>query len=137
MRLVFDTNIAVAALLWHGPPRQLLDRIIDESTIELCASPLLLSELSDVLRRPKFAQRISAVGLTADALLADYADLISIVASTPLSQRVSRDPDDDAVLSCAIAVNADAIISGDQDLLVLKVFQSIPIVTAAQMLGKL
>ena len=132
---MFDTNIAIAALLWHGPPRQLLDRIIDESTIELFASPLLLREFSDVLRRPKFAQRISAAGLTADALLANYVELISIVASPPLSQRVSRDPDDDAVLACAITVNADAIISGDQDLLVLDVFQSIPILTATQMLG--
>ena len=77
MRLVFDTNIAVSALLWLGPPRQLLDQIIDSSTIELYACPFLLSELSDVLHRPKFAQRIRAAGLTADLLLADYTDLLS------------------------------------------------------------
>lgn len=137
MRLVFDTNVAVSALLWRGPPRQLLDRIIDGSTIEIYASSLLLSELSDVLRRPKFVQRISAADLTAEALLADYADLISIVVATPLSQPISRDPDDDVVLACAIAARADVIVSGDQDLLVLNEFQGIPILTATQMLARI
>ena len=69
MRLVLDTNIAVSALLWRGAPRQLLDQIIEDSKIELYASPILLRELSEVLHRPKFAQRLSAAGLTVEALL--------------------------------------------------------------------
>lgn len=134
MRLVLDTNIAVSALLWRGAPRQLLDQIIEDSKIELYASPILLRELSEVLHRPKFAQRLSAAGLTVEALLADYVDLVSTVAPPPLTQRVSRDPDDDAVLACAVAAHADVIVSGDQDLLMLKIFKTIPIVTATQML---
>jgi uncharacterized protein len=135
MRLVLDTNIAVSALLWRGPPRELLDQIIERSGIELYSSPLLISELSEVLRRPKFAQRISNAGLTAEVLLADYIDLVSTVATVPLAQPISRDPEDDEVLACAIAANANVIVSGDQDLLVIKVFQDIPIVTATQMLA--
>lgn len=137
MRLVLDTNIVIAALLWHGPPRQLLDKIIDRSDIELYSSSLLLSELSEVLLRPRFAQRINVAGLAVTALLADYADLVATVVPTPLSERVSRDPDDDEVLACAIAANADAIVSGDQDLLTLKIFQGIPILTVTQMLTKI
>jgi uncharacterized protein len=135
MRLVFDTNIAVSALLWHGPPRQLLDQIIDGSAVELYSSPVLLNELSEVLGRPKFAQRINAAGLTVEMLLADYVDLVSTVLPIPLTQPVSRDPDDDAVLACAIAANANAIVSGDRDLLVRKIFQNISIVTASQMIA--
>lgn len=137
MRLVLDTNIVIAALLWHGPPRQLLDKIIDRSDIELYSSSLLLSKLSEVLLRPRFAQRINVAGLAVTALLADYADLVATVVPTPLSERVSRDPDDDEVLACAIAANADAIVSGDQDLLTLKIFQGIPILTVTQMLTKI
>lgn len=135
MRIVFDTTIADSALLWRGPPRQLLDQIIEGSKIELYSSPILLSELSDVLRRPKFARRVSDAGLTVDALLADYIDLVSTVVPSPLTQRVSRDPDDGEVLACAIAADADVIVSGDQDLLLLKTFRNIPIATATQMLG--
>ena len=137
MRLVLDTNIVIAALLWHGPPRQLLNQIIDRSDIELYSSSLLLSELSEVLSRPRFAQRINVAGLTVKALLADYADLVANVVPIPLSERVSRDPDDDEVLACAISANADAIISGDQDLITLKIFQGIPILTVTQMLTKI
>lgn len=46
----------------------------------------------------------------------------------------SRDPDDDAVLACAVAAHADFIVSGDADLLVLGAFSGIPIVTAPQAL---
>ena len=70
-------------------------------------------------------------------LLADYTDLLSIVVSTPLSQPISRDPDDDRVLACAIAAGADVIVSGDQDLLVLTEFQGIPILTATQTLERI
>ncbi|CAH1090963.1 putative toxin-antitoxin system toxin component, PIN family [Candidatus Nitrotoga sp. 1052] len=45
---------------------------------------------------------------------------------------ISRDPDDDAVLACALAAQADFIVSGDADLLVLKQFQEIRIVTPDQ-----
>jgi uncharacterized protein len=64
MRVVIDTNVAVSALLWRGPPRQLLDQIIEEPKIELYSSSALLRELSDVLNRPNFAQRLSDASLT-------------------------------------------------------------------------
>jgi predicted nucleic acid-binding protein len=55
-----------------------------------------------------------------------------MVAAPPLPQPVCRDPDDDAVLACALAAQADLIVSGDDDLLVLKQFQEIRIVTPTQ-----
>lgn len=45
---------------------------------------------------------------------------------------VLSDPDDDEVLACAIAANAQLIVSGDRDLLSLKTFRGIPIVSAAE-----
>jgi putative PIN family toxin of toxin-antitoxin system len=47
---------------------------------------------------------------------------------------VCRDPADDPFLSCAVAADADFIISGDKDLLALGSFRNIPIVTAAAFL---
>ncbi len=50
----------------------------------------------------------------------------------PLPQPVCRDPDDDKVLALAIAAQADLIVSGDNDLLVLQPFKGIPILSPAQ-----
>jgi len=55
-----------------------------------------------------------------------------MVVAPPLPQPVCRDPDDDAVLACALAAQADLIVSGDADLLVLKQFQNIRIITPAE-----
>lgn len=49
-----------------------------------------------------------------------------------LDEQVSRDADDDAVLACALAARADLVVSGDDDLLSLKSFNIIPIVSVAQ-----
>ena len=54
----------------------------------------------------------------------------------PLSAPVSRDPDDDHVLACAVAARADLIVTRDLDLLDLKTFQNIPILAAADALRK-
>ncbi len=50
---------------------------------------------------------------------------------------ICRDPDDDAVLPCALAARADLIVSGDDDLRALGMFEGIPIVSAAEALIRL
>ncbi len=59
-----------------------------------------------------------------------------MIAPPPLAEPVCRDPDDDAVLALAIAASADLIVSGDRDLLNLKSFQGIAIVTPAEALRR-
>ena len=75
-------------------------------------------------------QLIATTGLTANQMLRDYRRLATLVASSKLARQVSRDADDDAVLACALAARADLVVSGDDDLLVLKTFEGIPIVNA-------
>lgn len=57
-RLVLDTNVVVAGLLWLGPPRRLIDQAI-ERRFELCSSTVLIDELTRTLGYPKFAQRMA------------------------------------------------------------------------------
>jgi uncharacterized protein len=54
-----------------------------------------------------------------------------------LAEPACRDPDDDAVLALAIAARADLIVSGDRDLLDLKSFQGIAIVTPTEALRRI
>jgi hypothetical protein len=67
-RLVLDTNVLVSALLWTGPPHELL-RAAHAGTAVLVTSPALMEELHDVLTRPKFAARIAELGTSAGELM--------------------------------------------------------------------
>ena len=62
------------------------------------------------------------------------SELAEVIVPPPLPQPVCRDPDDDHVLACALAAQADLIVSGDADLLDLREYRSIRIVAAAEAL---
>ena len=133
MRVVADTNSVVSAFLWGGPPAQILG-VAREKRISLFASAALIAELEVVLRREKFAARIASVASSADELVLGYRALVSIVRATAIAP-ISRDPDDDRVLACALAAEANFIVSGDGDLLSLGDFRGIRILTAREALA--
>jgi len=108
MRVVADTNTVLSGLLWLGPPRRLLDRA-RERALALCTSATLLAELAEVIAREKFVQRAQAAGLSAAELVQDYERLAEIVEPELPPAPVSRDPDDDHVLACALAAQAQLI----------------------------
>lgn len=136
MRVVLDTNIVISGLFWHGPPRDVLDAAKVGAFIPF-VSPVMLAELQDVLGRPKFADRLALADATADELILGYASLAISLSPTPIGPVIVDDPDDDEVLACAIAAQADAICSGDPHLLQLGTYAGIPILTAPQLLAAL
>jgi len=131
MRIVVDTNTVLSGLLWSGPPpRRLLD-LARRRVVTLCTSPTLLAELAEVIARDKFAERVSAAGLSPLELVQDYERLADIADPQPLAVPTCRDPDDDHVLACALSAQATLIVSRDKDLLVLHPYHGIEIVPAA------
>jgi putative PIN family toxin of toxin-antitoxin system len=133
VRIVLDTNTLVSALLSpHGPPRRLLDDARAQ-VFELCSSPVLVAELLDVVSREKFAQRLTAAGLTPLGMVGEIRRLATMATPTDVPRVVADDADDDHVLACALAAQADFIVSGDKHLLKLGgQYQGIAIVTPAQ-----
>jgi putative PIN family toxin of toxin-antitoxin system len=133
VRVVLDTNTLVSALLSpHGPPRRLLDDARAQ-VFELCSSPVLVAELLDVVSREKFAQRLTAAGLTPLGMVGEIRRLATMATPTDVPRVVADDADDDHVLACALAAQADFIVSGDKHLLKLGgQYQGIAIVTPAQ-----
>ena len=123
-------------MLWKGPPDQVLS-LARSGRISIYASRALLDELNEVIRRPKFAVQVSRTGRTVDALLSDYRRLTLRARNSQLTKRISRDADDDAVLACALAAKAELIVSGDDDLLSLKMFRGIEIVPPRDLLRRL
>lgn len=130
-RWVADTNVLVSAFLWKGTPGRVIELAADQE-VQLFTSRTLRDELAATLAKKKLAKYVAATGLTAEQMLANYRRIAKLVTVRQLEQQVSRDADDDAVLACALAASADLIVSGDDDLLVLKSFNGIPILTAAQ-----
>jgi putative PIN family toxin of toxin-antitoxin system len=103
--------------------------------VVLCSSTVLLAELAEVMAREAFAHRIRAAGVSAAGLVEDLARLVTLVVPAEIVPTVTADPDDDHVLACALAAQADAIVSGDKRLRNLKRYQGIPIVGAAEALA--
>ena len=76
-------------------------------------------------------------GVGIEGLVLGYAELATLVDPLPIPPTILADPDDDHVLACALAAQAELIVSGDRHLLELGVFQGIEIITAAQSLERI
>ena len=136
MRVVLDTNVVVSALLWGGTPERLIEAAGD-GLLELVTTEALIAELAGILGRAKFAAKLRQKNLSAAEIVARYREIAETVEAAPIEEAALRDPDDAAVLACAIAARADAIVSGDDDLHALGNYQNIPILTPAECLQRL
>jgi putative PIN family toxin of toxin-antitoxin system len=127
-RYVFDTNVIVSALLFeHSVPGQAFFAALRDGEI-LISKPTIL-ELQEVLSRRKFDKYLTAQERDEFlGMLVREATTVGIAEELHLC----RDPKDDKFLDVATAGNADYLITGDEDLLVLGPFRDIPILTAAQ-----
>ena len=126
MRLVLDTNVFVAAVVADGLCRDLVRMRVRPHTI--ITSEPLLEELQTTLR-VKFKANPGKL-----PLLAALREQAEMVAPARLGERVCRDKDDDVVLATAVAGKADIIVTGDDDLLVLKKFRGIRILSPRKFL---
>lgn len=135
MRLVLDTNVAISAVLGSSAPTRLIE-LAAEGALDLFSSEALLAEFAEVLHREHVARRLESRRHTASEVLALYEALAERVVPASIP-RTSPDPDDDAVLACALAAGADFIVSGDKHLRNLKSFHRIPILGPGDMLAAL
>ena len=135
-RAVPDTNIVISGLLWRGNSRRILDAARD-GIIELYTSFVLLEELEDVLSREKFVRRLVAADVTVQDLVSGFSALATVIKAEQIEPVILVDPDDDAVLACALSADAEIIVSGDSDLLDLKEHKEIRILTATEFLAEL
>jgi putative PIN family toxin of toxin-antitoxin system len=118
VKLVLDTNVLIAALVARATCSDLLEHCVRQHMI--VSSQSLLNELHEVLEK-KFSQR----AIDVRAALQLFAETFMLVKPDPLDPPVCRDRDDDVVLATALAGECAAIITRDQDLLILNPYRGI------------
>jgi putative PIN family toxin of toxin-antitoxin system len=123
--VVADTNTLVSGLGWSGPPAQIVEAVLAGQLV-LASSPALLAELERVLAYPKLAR----VFPDPEGLVARLRTVVDLVQPT-FELAVVADEPDNRVLEAAVAVRADAIVTGDGGLLVLGDHDGIPVLSAA------
>ncbi len=121
MRVVLDSNIYIAAFSSRGLCSSLFELCLDSTTILI--SEHIISEVSkNLLKKIKLP-----AGKTNDIII--YLREQCIVKDyKKLNEKICRDADDDNILALATDNQADYIITGDKDLLVLEKFDLIPII---------
>ena len=131
---VFDTNLLVSYLIAHRPPiATLFDEHLAHGDLALITAPVLLEELERVLKYPRLQRYYTdEARIRFVALIVALSEVIELPESIP---HICRDPDDDWVIACAIAGQADVIVSGDRDVLALEQVGDVPILSAAQFLA--
>ncbi len=132
MEAVLDSNIAVsAAISPKGPPAELIRAWRAQSFVWV-TSPPLLEELSRVLHSRHVKRYLSWTNDELEEFLLDVQQSARIVVPAQSLDVIKDDPTDNRVLEAAIEAHAGYIVSGDRDLLDLKEYEGVQIVTPAR-----
>jgi putative PIN family toxin of toxin-antitoxin system len=120
---VLDSNIFVSSFYWAGNPRKVFDRVTN-GLDELYITDKILEEIISVMSKKKFDTSINEIK--------EYVKIIESysikLSSKNNPEKISRDEGDNKILQCGFDGKVDFIITGDNDLLVLKEYKEIKIV---------
>ncbi len=124
MRVLFDTNVLIAAFITHGACHELFEHVARNH--QLVSSKYILDELAEhLLGKFHFTKRDVSVLLR---LIRERAELFS---PEPVSPPPPIDPDDLPILGTAVAAGCDCLVTGDKELLELQAVSGIPIIPPA------
>jgi len=132
--VIIDANVVMSGLKrLDRPPAALLDAWRGDR-FEIALSNELTDEIVEVMGRPQLAARYDRTTAEVDAI---REAILNLAAGSHPPMGDPRDPKDRHVLRAAVGLNADVIVSGDKDLLVLESFENIPIPSPRQFLDRL
>jgi putative PIN family toxin of toxin-antitoxin system len=124
VKILFDTNVLIAAFATRGVCKDLFEYCLTEHAI--CISQWIFKEFSQ-----KLVTKFGFPQDKVDQAVTFMQDNLIKTTAASLSSPVCRDADDDHVLAAAVGGGVDCLITGDEDLLVLREFQGIPILRPA------
>ncbi len=137
IRVVLDTNVLIAAVIniKSSVSREIYQNFINQQ-FSLITSSEVLEELEEVLSRERIRKSHHHSTEKLKEIISELVDLSYLVPGITKVE-VVRDPDDNKIISAALEGKADYIVSRDRDLLDLKEYQGIQIVTPEEFMGVL
>jgi len=122
MRVIVDANVAIAAAASRGLCEAVLELCLEHHHLILCEG--ILEEIEEKLRNKI---KVSA------PVIAEYLRVLRnnarIFEPEEVGKRICRDPDDRMILGLVAPGNADAIVTGDKDLLTIQEYKKARIMT--------
>ncbi len=131
MKVVFDTNVLISALIKTGKPRRLFS-LATKGIVQLVLSKDLLEEFIEIVDEPKIKKYANQDVI--DDFLHILGNSSKIIGVKSRFNVVKEDPDDDVVLRTAVDGKVEYIVSGDNHLLALGEFRGIRIISIEEML---
>jgi putative PIN family toxin of toxin-antitoxin system len=137
LRVVLDTNVYVSAtILSRGTPFSILDAWRRREFV-LVTSESIIEEIERVLRYPRIRDRYTVTEQDVARLVASLRSDALVVSGAVKISGISRDSTDDKFLACAVEAQADCIVTGDPDLLVLGRYHGVDILKPHEFLQRL
>ncbi len=135
IRVILDTNTLVSAVI--NVPLSVSQEIYQnfiKKRFELIISPPLILEVEDVLNRNHVKKLHKRSSIELQKFISQLTKL-SMIVTGETKVEIVRDPEDDKIIVAAVEGNADYIVSRDKDLLDLKEYQGIQIITPEEFMG--
>ena len=133
MKVVFDTNVVASASFWRGAPFDCLAAWAQGRCVAVVSSNLL-AEYHETVEE----LRLDYPGRKCVEWVETLIESAELIFPVERASGATPDPDDEMILECALAAEADFIVSGDKKhLLALRQFQGIPIVSPAEFLRRI
>lgn len=130
MKIVVDTNVVISGVFFGGNPRRIVEAIV-KGSINAYATAEIVDEYMEIIDS-MITRKQGKLSLSILSPL--FSSLKVIEGMTQIA--VCRDPDDDKFLECAVDAKALYIVSGDNDLLDIKAYDGIQIITAKEFCEK-
>jgi uncharacterized protein len=135
MRIVLDSNVFISGFLFQGKPFEIIESC-EAMVFNNFVTTSILDELQNSFSYGKFTSILKRINTTPYEITQSIEKLSTVIECEQLIDTGCRDAKDVQFLSCAVAANAEIIVSGDKHLLELNPFKNIQIITPAEFYDK-
>lgn len=130
MKIVIDTNVVISGIFFNGFPRRIIEAVVDDK-LEAFTSEDIILEYQEII-----SEMIDRKQGKLDHNILDFFISKLHFVDKKSNVKISRDQDDNKFINCALDSKSLFVVSGDNDLLVIKKYEDIEIITAAEFCKK-